>query len=283
MAMSRPEKAPMKMLPLPGARLAGRVLLGLMAAGVVSLPAHASDALAPSAEAARRAAPSHFGTAAAPVTTSAGKLKRARSSASTPSDEARQLAEWILASGNNRRLPFLIVDKKKAMVYAFHADGLLRGMAPVLLGSAVGDDSVPGIGRRKLSAIGPAERTTPAGRFVAALDRNLQGVEILWVDYEAAISLHRVVTGVPKERRAQRLTSPTPLDNRISFGCINVPGKFFDQVIRRAFKGTNGIVYVLPETRPAHEVFDFRHRGYRPLPSDSRHTAGATVSLLRAR
>jgi len=47
----------------------------------------------------------------------------------------------------------------------------------------------------------------------------------------------------------------TPLDKRISYGCINVPAKFFDNVVRPAFTGTNGIVYVLPETRLAREVF----------------------------
>ena len=35
------------------------------------------------------------------------------------------------------------------------------------------------------------ERTTPAGRFVASLDRDVHGQEVLWVDYDAAISMHR--------------------------------------------------------------------------------------------
>lgn len=174
-----------------------------------------------------------------------------------PSEEVRQLAQSILNSNNHRRLPFLIIDKKQAMVFAFDGGGVVRGFTAVLLGMAIGDDSVPGIGQRKLSAIGLEERTTPAGRFVAALDRNLHDVEILWVDYDAAISLHRVVTGKPTERRAQRLASPTPFDNRISYGCINVPAKFFDEVVKLAFHGTNGIVYVLPETRAAREVFGF--------------------------
>src|SRR5674476_1663356 len=61
--------------------------------------------------------------------------------------------------------------------------------ARALLGSALGDDSVPGIGDRKLSSIRPEERTTPAGRFVAALGLNLGGAEILWVDYDGAVSM----------------------------------------------------------------------------------------------
>jgi hypothetical protein len=90
---------------------------------------------------------------------------------------------------------------------------------------------------------------------VAALDRNLAGKQILWVDYETAISIHPVVTTKPTERRAQRLATPTPGDNRISYGCINVPAGFFQDVVRPAFTGTNSIVYVLPETRPAQKVF----------------------------
>jgi len=64
-----------------------------------------------------------------------------------------------------------------------------------------------------------------------------------------------VIAGTPKERRAQRLASPSPDDNRVSYGCINVPVHFFDAVVKPAFTGTNGIVYVLPETRPARVVF----------------------------
>lgn len=73
------------------------------------------------------------------------------------------------------------------------------------------------------------------------------GKEVLWVDYENAISMHPVITSRPKERRQQRLDTPSPLDNRISYGCINVPVQFFQNVIQRMFSGTDGIVYVLPE------------------------------------
>jgi hypothetical protein len=167
------------------------------------------------------------------------------------SHQARQMADLVVDSGDNRRMPFVIVDKTDAKVFVFYADGHLRGVTPALLGLAIGDEAVPGIGSRKLSSIRPEERTTPAGRFVAARGRNLQGKEILWVDYDGAVSIHPVVTTNPREHRAQRLATPTPLDNRITYGCINVPDKFFKNVVRRAFTGTNGIVYVLPETRSA--------------------------------
>jgi len=171
------------------------------------------------------------------------------------SEPARQVVNWVVGSGDNQGLPFMIVDKERARVLMLDSAGQLSGAASALLGMAVGDDTVPGIGKRKLSSIRVEERTTPAGRFVASLGRNLAGKEILWVDYEAAISLHRVVTGNARERRAERLASPLIADKRISFGCINVPVAFLNNVVLPAFTGTSGIVYTLPETRGIQEVF----------------------------
>jgi hypothetical protein len=179
---------------------------------------------------------------------------------STAPGDARRIADWVVASSDNHGLPFVIVDKVQARVLVFYPDGRLRGAAPALLGLARGDDSVPGIGDRPLSRIKPEERTTPAGRFVASLGADLGTKDVVWVDYADAISLHRVVTTNPKERRLQRLASQTPLDNRISYGCINVPAKFYDAVVRPAFTGTNGVVYVLPEVRSLSSIFT----GYRP-------------------
>lgn len=87
------------------------------------------------------------------------------------------------------------------------------------------------------------------------MGKNIHNKEILWVDYDAEISLHRVVITSSKERRLQRLESKNPLERRILYGCINVPVKFYDQVISPSFTGTNGIVYVLPDTRSVKEVF----------------------------
>jgi hypothetical protein len=189
------------------------------------------------------------------------------------SDDAHRLADWIIDSNDHHDLPFLIVDKKNAKSFVFDDAGRIKGAAPVLLGMAIGDDSALGIGQRKLSAIAPNERTTPAGRFSASVSRNLHGEEILWVDYDAAISLHRVITSNPRERRAERLASPAIEDNRISYGCINVPVTFYEQVVSPAFRKANGIgiVYVLPESRSMHDTFGLydvdQHAREHPLPA----------------
>ena len=177
------------------------------------------------------------------------------------SPQARSFAGWVMSSGDAKGLPFVIIDKVQARLFVFYPDGRLRGASAALLGLARGDDSVPGIGDRPLASIRPEERTTPAGRFVAALGADLGIKDVVWVDYADAISLHRVITTKPKERRLQRLASPTPADNRISYGCINVPAKFYDSVVHPAFTGTNGIVYILPEVRSLASVFP----AYRPL------------------
>jgi hypothetical protein len=171
------------------------------------------------------------------------------------SADAVHVANWALHSADNRGMPFVIVDKRASRVFVFDAQGRLLGAAAALMGLAQGDHSVPGIGDRKMSTIRPDERTTPAGRFVASMERSLHGDEILWVDYDAAIALHRVIATVPKERRLQRLASQAPADRRITYGCINVPVKFFEQVVIPAFRAGQGIVYVLPETRSPREVF----------------------------
>ena len=178
------------------------------------------------------------------------------------SRDAREVADWASSSGDRRNLPFAIVDKRNAKVFVFDAHGKFRGAAAALLGMGVGDDTVPGIGQRRLATIAPEERTTPAGRFEAALGHDFDQ-DILWVDYETSLSLHRVITSHPKERRRQRLTSATPLDNRISYGCINVPAEFYDKVVIPAFTGTVGIVYILPETKPLAKVFPIAARAGR--------------------
>ena len=182
-------------------------------------------------------------------------VKRANLKLETASVEARQIADWVVDSGDNKNMPFVILDKKEARVYVFHAHGGLRGAAPVLLGITAGDDSFPGVGNKPLSQVKPEEKTTPAGRYLAASDKNIKGADIVWIDYDSAVSFHAVVKGKPEERRAERLSSPLPSERRISFGCVNVPVNFFKTALHASFKKSDGMVYVLPETRTVNQVF----------------------------
>ncbi len=173
------------------------------------------------------------------------------------SNDARVLLGSVTRSNDHGSAPFLVLDKRAARVWVFDAQGRLTGSTPVLLGLAIGDDTAPGVAELPLAQIAEAERTTPAGRFVMEPGRNLHGDDILWIDYAAAVSMHRVRSAHAGERRLQRLASPSAADNRISYGCINVPVAFFNRVLTPFFKEARAIAYVLPETRPLAAAFPF--------------------------
>lgn len=172
-----------------------------------------------------------------------------------PSADARLVANWAVATRNHKNRAFVIVDKKDARVYVFGADGRLRDSAPALLGAARGDDSAPGIGDKPLAEVKPEEKTTPAGRFVAQQGLNANHEDVVWVDYSAAVSMHRIRPMSPDERRLERLATRVIDDNRISNGCINLPVSFYEGVLSPAVKQTGAIVYVLPEVKTPQQVF----------------------------
>ncbi len=188
--------------------------------------------------------------------------------------EVQAMRQWVLGAQDNEGRPFAIIDKQQAQLWLFDARGQPAGSTPVLLGAARGDISVPGIGERPIQAIRPEERTTPAGRFIAEPGHNAQGEDIFWVDYDAAVSMHRVRATNPAERRLQRLASPTPADNRISYGCINVPVAFYDQRLRPLFTSARGVVYLLPETLPRSALFT-------PTGKGGVRSASAAATALR--
>jgi len=172
-----------------------------------------------------------------------------------PSGEARLVANWVLTTGNAGRHAFVLVDKRDARVYVFGPDGRLKESAPALMGAARGDDSFPGIGDKPLAAVRPEEKTTPAGRFLAEPGRNANNEDIVWVSYDLAVSMHRVRPLVARERRLERLASRTTDDNRISFGCINLPVTFYEDVLSPTVQKYGAVVYVLPEVKTPQQVF----------------------------
>ena len=195
---------------------------------------------------------------------------RAPKSAALPmamSLQTAQVTDWVIASGDNGTLPFMVIDKIAAAVFVFDGQGRRVGAAPALVGITPGDDSSPGVGDRELSDIAPEERTTPAGRFVSRFGTASGDRNVLWVDYVTSISLHPVITTNKKERRLQRLNSPSPEDNRITFGCINVPANFYAKVVVPHFRQGIGVVYILPEIKTLNEAFP----AYQVLPQVSPH------------
>ena len=166
-------------------------------------------------------------------------------------------AARAVATGDTRGQVFAVIDKVAATVSMYDATGKLMASSPVLLGQAKGDVSVPGIGERPMAAIEQHERTTPAGRFKSEPGENLTGEKIVWIDYEAAVSMHRLRPSNKLEKRPERMATKTPLDNRITYGCVNVPAEFYDRWVLPLLGKTSGVVYVLPETQPVKKIFAF--------------------------
>jgi hypothetical protein len=208
----------------------------------VAPPAHA-PAPAPAPEAAPR-----------PVPHSPG-VRLAHFRDEDPSPDARLVANWVVHTGDAKRHAFVVVDKKDARVYVFGPHGRLLDSAPALLGAARGDDSFPGIGDKPLSQVRPYEKTTPAGRFLAEPGLNASREDVVWVSYELAVSMHRIRPLHARERRLERLASLTTDDNRVSFGCINLPVTFYENVVAPTVRKYGAIVYVLPEARTPQQVF----------------------------
>jgi len=170
------------------------------------------------------------------------------------SDTVIELAGWVVATKDGQGYPFAIMDKAAAQILVFGGDGRLRGAAPGLFGSASGDHTAPGIAGLALREIPGRDRTTPAGRFVGGFGPSIDAGRVLWVDYDSAVSIHPTATGVPSERRAERLASPSPDDNRVTHGCINVAPEFYEQVIRPTFE-RGGVFYILPDKESLAETF----------------------------
>lgn len=173
------------------------------------------------------------------------------------SADAHRFVQWVLYSGDAQGRPFAVVDKRAARLYVFDARGKLLGQTPALLGSTVGDHTVPGVGARTQSGqLRADERTTPAGRFEAAPGRNLTGEHVVWVDYDSAFAIHRVRPGAAYKTRLQRLASPVADGKRLSWGCVVVPVAFYRQVVQPVLGAQHSVVYVLPETKSLQAFLD---------------------------
>jgi hypothetical protein len=246
-------------------------LIGLLALHVAGMPASAA---APSASLTLSPSPS-----AATFPTSRVDPEAHEAALAAATSEVRRVAHWVIVSRDSGGLPFLLIDKVSARVFAFDAAGQLQGSAPALLGLAKGDRMLAP-NDATMAQMPPSVRITPAGRFVSRLGIDSEGKQLLILDYAASLSLHPVVKGTPEERRAERLGSATVEDNRISFGCINVPPEFFTTIVSPAFNHTRGVVYVLPETSAASAVFGFDPVGAAAPPAPAMHGPNPKRSYL---
>jgi hypothetical protein len=226
----------------------------------------------------------HASTVDAPVPA------RAKSGASVTADfrgqsaspDVNLVANWAVYSGDHRGLPFMVLDKAVARLYAFDPSGRLVRATPVLLGMGIGDVFPPGVADMDMRETRPWQRVTPAGRFEAEIAPWSRGATLLWIDYDTGIALHKLPSRRTAQRRHERIRSLSAADKRVTYGCVNVPAGFYDQVVQPAYRAGGGIVYVLPETMSAAEVFGAYRVAAEPHSLLPRAQASASIRLQPA-
>jgi hypothetical protein len=133
----------------------------------------------------------------------------------------------------------------------FRGNGQLVGTTPVLLGRTAGDKAVAGVGERaQAGQLRIADQVTTAGRFGSQPGHNLAGEDVVWIDYESALAIHRLRPGASQHERALRLASPNPQSRRMSAGCVVVPVAFYEAVVAPVLGRGRGVVYVMAEDTP---------------------------------
>ncbi|ROZ76199.1 murein L,D-transpeptidase [Ramlibacter sp. WS9] len=174
------------------------------------------------------------------------------------SSDVLEVARWAIASHDHDGLPFLVIDKSHARLFAFDESGRLRAHGPVLLGAGFGDT--------------PAAPATPAGRFVADTWLSGQSDAIVWVHAGVTVSLYAAPSPASPGRAQQRLASGRVEDKRISDGSLHVASDFYREHLA-PLHGRASVAYVLPEARPVREVFALAGRepqlaaqSFNPIP-----------------
>jgi hypothetical protein len=155
------------------------------------------------------------------------------------SPQVRGFAQWVLATHDNAGQPFIVVDKAQARVYAFGPLGQLRATAPVILGAARADDSVP-----------PA---TPAGRFTKDSIQQPGAGGMAWSREGVQLLVHPLPAFVAAGDELQLLGSPGLEARRTSEGTIHVAAGFWREHID-PLRSAASIAYVLPEAQQVEAV-----------------------------
>jgi 5'-deoxynucleotidase YfbR-like HD superfamily hydrolase len=142
---------------------------------------------------------------------------------------------------------YVIVDKPSATLFIIGADKKLIGQMPVLLGQTKGE--TPNMSDAESDTA--VQATTPSGKYTLL---RLAGEEDL-ITYKGkvfslcgsdALALH--ITYPPeKEKRTEALNTPTPEDNRMSWGCINISEEMWGKYIEGNIEARGAYMFITPD------------------------------------
>lgn len=124
--------------------------------------------------------------------------------------------------GNDTK-PTIIGDKQGGVLYVYIPTRHLLLHTPALYGKTKSDSY----------RSDKNERITPSGEFVGQkyFSSYLQSPIIVFQEGKTLLAIHSVWLGQPIQGRMYRLSTESPLDNRITNGCINVYPEFYHNVL----------------------------------------------------
>jgi hypothetical protein len=163
---------------------------------------------------------------------------------SSPAREClRDMANWPE--------PYILIDKPNATGYVIGADHRIQAKFPVLLGRERGDQ--PNTVNVRVDSPSSPGATTPSGMFrlsrarLTEKDFSEYNDNIFRLEGPGAggNALHETWRG-ELHSREQALATPTPEDNRVSWGCVNISRAIFETHVKQLPSGT--IVWITPET-----------------------------------
>jgi hypothetical protein len=194
----------------------------------------------------------------------------------------QQVADNRMRANPNK--PIAIVDKQMGLTYVIDANGVLAGKSASLTGKTKGDvRSEAAKKTANVESIAEKDKVTEAGMFDASVKNvpHYGNVITLQIFDNYSIAMHPTYLGAPAEQRQARLESATPEDNRISFGCINVPNEFMQNVVFKVIpKGVKSFpIVVIPESKSIQEFFpteDFASSETKYITKTAQGTAAST-------
>ena len=157
-----------------------------------------------------------------------------RSQASSLSTQAQFVCQSLLAAGDKK---LAIMDKNNGELTLTDSCAVVD-KSPALHGKGKGESEIAD------------PFVTPAGIFnmreYAVDPKDYEGGKVLafLINKKASYVIHPTYQHLPQQRRDERLASPTPEDNAISFGCINVPTRFYNLTV--AFLNANQSIRQTP-------------------------------------
>lgn len=143
------------------------------------------------------------------------------------------------------KLPKIIADKRNGKISVIFPDTNKTIETPALFGKKKSD--ILNMEVYKDRSI-PNDFVTPAGIFFIKkmFSHRLNEPMLVFIEGQDRVaSIHPLWMGNPKQDRAGRLRSPSPDDNRVTGGCINVDPDFFYKVLNNLPDGIS--LTILPE------------------------------------